>query len=93
MLYDANRDRIKYVQDVMAAQTRIGVFSPTVNLYSETASAKAGELGQLYTDRMIEIGTGRAPIDALDDWIADWKSRGGDQIRREYMEAYEKAQS
>jgi putative aldouronate transport system substrate-binding protein len=92
VLYDADRDRIKYVQDVMAAQTRIGVFSPTVNLYSPTAAATAGELGQLYTDRMIEIGTGRAPIDALDDWIADWKSRGGDQIRQEYQEAYAQAQ-
>ena len=45
----------------MAAADPQGLFSPTVNLYSATASAeKAGELGQLYTDRKIEIGTGRA---------------------------------
>ncbi|MGH2533125.1 MAG: extracellular solute-binding protein [Thermomicrobiales bacterium] len=92
VLYSPNQEEIKYIQDLMAAQTRVGLFSPTVNLYAPTASAKAGELGQLYTDNKIAIGTGREEMSALEDWVADWKSRGGDEIRAELEEAYARAQ-
>ncbi|MGH2562341.1 MAG: extracellular solute-binding protein [Thermomicrobiales bacterium] len=92
VLYSPIKDEIKYIQDLMAAQTRVGLFSPTVNLYAPTASAKAGELGQLYTDNKIAIGTGREEMSMLEDWIADWKSRGGDEIRAEFEEAYATAQ-
>lgn len=92
VLYNPDRDHIQYVQSLMAEQTRIGLFSPTVNLYSPADAEKGGELFQLYTDRMIAIGTGRDAMDALDDWVADYMSRGGDQIRQEYAEAYAAAQ-
>jgi putative aldouronate transport system substrate-binding protein len=93
VLYSPNREEIGYVQELMAAQTRVGLFSPTVNLYSETATAKAGELGQLYTDTKIDISTGRSGMDALDSLVSDYMSRGGDQIRTEFEEAYAQAQS
>jgi putative aldouronate transport system substrate-binding protein len=92
VLYSPNRDEIKYIQDLMAQQTMQGLFSPTVNLYSPASAEKAGELGQLYTDRKIAIGTGQEPLEALADWIEEWKSRGGDEIRKEYEEAYAAAQ-
>jgi putative aldouronate transport system substrate-binding protein len=93
VLYSPVQEEIKYIQDLMAAQTRVGLFSPTVNLYSPAAAEKAGELGQMYTDRKIAISTGREGMESLDDWIADWKSRGGDEIRKEYEEAYAQAQA
>lgn len=93
VLYSPVKEEIGYVQELMAAQTRVGLFSPTVNLYSPTATAKAGELGQLYTDTKIDISTGRAGMDALDTLISDYMSRGGDQIRKEFEEAYAKAHS
>ncbi len=93
VLYSPNRDEIGYVQELMAAQTRVGLFSPTVNLYSPTATAKAGELGQLYTDTKIDISTGRSGMDALDTLISDYMSRGGDEIRTEFEEAYAQANS
>jgi len=92
VLFDPNREQIQYAQAVMAEQVKIGIFSPTVNLYSPTAAARGGEISQQYTDRMIAISTGREPLSAIDDWIQDWKSRGGDEIRREYEEAYRQAQ-
>lgn len=92
ILYSPNRDEIKYIQDLMAEQTRVGLFSPTVNLYSPTSAEKAGELGQLYIDRKIAIGSGREPLESLDSWIEEWRSRGGDQIRSEYEAAYAEAQ-
>ena len=92
VLYSPNREEIRYIQSLMAEQTRIGLFSPTVNLYSPTATERSGELSQLYTDNKIAIGTGREPLSALDDWIAEWRNRGGDEIREEYEQAYAEAQ-
>jgi putative aldouronate transport system substrate-binding protein len=92
VLYSPIKDEIKYIQDLMAQQTQQGLFSPTVNLYSAASAEKAGELGQLYTDRKIAIGTGQDSMESLADWIEDWKSRGGDEIRAEYEEAYAAAQ-
>jgi hypothetical protein len=51
-----------------------------------------GEFQQMYFDTKIAIGSGREPLSALDDWIAEWRSRGGDKIKQEYAEAYEQAQ-
>jgi len=93
VLYSPNRDEIEYVQSLMAAQTRVGLFSPTVNLYAPAASEFAGELSQLYTDRKIDISTGRAGMEDLDTFISEYMSRGGDQIRAEFEEAYAEAQS
>lgn len=93
VLYSPNRDEIEYVQSLMAAQTRVGLFSPTVNLYAPAASEFAGELSQLYTDRKIDISTGRAGMEDLDTFISEYMSRGGDQIRTEFEEAYAEAQS
>ncbi|MGH2533126.1 MAG: extracellular solute-binding protein [Thermomicrobiales bacterium] len=93
VLYSPNRDEIKYIQDLMAAQTTFGVTDPTFNLYSPTAAAMKGEFQQMYFDTKIAIGAGREEMSALDDWIAEWRSRGGDQIKQEFAEAYEQAQS
>lgn len=65
----------------------IGVDDPTLGLFSPTSVAKAGELKKLGTDRVLAVVTGRAPLSALDEYVKDWRSRGGDQIRREYQDA------
>jgi putative aldouronate transport system substrate-binding protein len=67
-------------QDLLA----IGLDDPTTGLFSPTNASKGGELNQLQNDRVVAIVTGREPLGALDGWIRDWKSRGGDQIRKEY---------
>jgi putative aldouronate transport system substrate-binding protein len=93
VLYDPNRELITYVQSLMAEQTRFGVTDPTFNLYSPTAAAMKGEFQQMYFDNKIAIGAGREPMEFLDSWIADWRSRGGDQIKAEFEEAYAQANS
>jgi putative aldouronate transport system substrate-binding protein len=92
VLFDANAKQAVEFQSMMYEQAQTGVFSATNPLYSETAANKGAELAQLYTDRLYEIGTGSKGIDAIDAWLNDWKSRGGDQIRKEYEEAYAQSQ-
>jgi putative aldouronate transport system substrate-binding protein len=41
----------------------------------------------LITDKYSEIVTGRAELSEWDNVIADWKSRGGDDMRQEYEDA------
>ncbi len=65
----------------------LGQQNPVLGLYSPTDSAKGGELNQLRIDRVDGIVTGRDPLTALDQYIKDWQSRGGDQIRKEYQDA------
>jgi putative aldouronate transport system substrate-binding protein len=71
------------VKDVLA----LGIENPVLSLYSPTASAKGGELNQLRIDRVDALVTGRDPLSALDTFVKDWRSRGGDQIRKEYEQA------
>ena len=93
VLYDPDRELITYVQSLMAEQTTHGVTDPTFNLYSQTAAEMKGEFQQMYFDNKIAIGSGREPMSALDTWIADWRSRGGEQILAEHEEAYAQAQA
>jgi putative aldouronate transport system substrate-binding protein len=78
------------VQDLQNATrdlVALGQENPVLGLYSPTDSAKGGELNQLRIDRIVAIVTGRDPLSAVDQYVKDWKSRGGDQIRKEYQDA------
>lgn len=73
----------KMLEDLIS----LGIDDPTLNAFSPTAAERAGELSQLVRDRISAIITGRDPMEAMDQFIADWRSRGGDEIRRELEEA------
>lgn len=75
-----------YLQDKIRQILDIGIEDPTALFHSPTEVSTEVELDQLNSDRTTAIITGRESIDALDQWIEDWKSRGGDTIRQEYEE-------
>ena len=77
------QDAQSAVRDMVA----LGQDNPVINLYSPTNSAKAGELNQLRIDRVAAMTQGRDPLTAIDTFVKDWRSRGGDQIRKEYEAA------
>lgn len=77
-------------QDMQKIQVDLlstAIDNPTWGLFSQTEVAKSAELTQLEADRRVAIVLGREPLSAWDQFIKDWKSRGGDQIRKEYEEA------
>lgn len=65
-------------------QVQHGIDNPTYGLYSPTAIAKTQELATLTLDRMVAIIAGREPLSSFDAFVADWRSRGGDQMRKEF---------
>ncbi len=75
------------VQSVVREILALGQDNPALGLYSPTDASRAGELNQLRIDRVAAIVSGRAPLGALDQYVRDWKARGGDQIRKEYEDA------
>jgi putative aldouronate transport system substrate-binding protein len=66
---------------------KTGQDDPSWPLYSQTNVSKSAELGQFGFDRVTAMITGREPMTALPQAITDWKSRGGDQIRKEFEES------
>lgn len=66
----------------------IGIDNPAANLFSPAAIENGSTIAQIITDGINNIITGRADMSALDQVISDWQSRGGDEIRGEYEEAY-----
>jgi putative aldouronate transport system substrate-binding protein len=77
----------EYAQDLAKQIVAVGIDDPTLNLYSPTAVSKGAELEQLGNDRLAAIIMGREPLESLDQYVSDWRSRGGDQIRQEYEQA------
>jgi putative aldouronate transport system substrate-binding protein len=75
-----------YVQDMVRQLVEIGVDNPVISAYSETFASRSGELAQLIDDRVTSIVTGRAPLSSYDQLVADWRSRAGDQMRKEYQD-------
>jgi putative aldouronate transport system substrate-binding protein len=77
----------KELQDATRDLVALGQANDALGLYSPTEATKGGELNQLRIDRIGAIVTGRSPLTAIDDLARDWRSRGGDQIRKEYQDA------
>lgn len=76
----------RYIQSLSAAYIANAVPNPVLGLFSPAAFEHGAELGQLLQDRTTSIVTGREPLDAVDQMVQDWRSRGGDEIREEYQE-------
>jgi len=66
---------------------KVGIDDPSWPLYSATWTAKSTELRQFGFDSITAIVTGRQPMTALDDYIKEWKSRGGDLVRHEFEQS------
>jgi putative aldouronate transport system substrate-binding protein len=64
------------------------VDDPSLGLYSPTDANKGGQLTQKFVDGLGEIVTGRNPLSNLEQLLSDWKSGGGDEMRKEYEHLY-----
>jgi putative aldouronate transport system substrate-binding protein len=62
--------------------------NPADALYSETWSRKRNTLTKLTDDALADILQGRKEISAWDETMDRWRKQGGDQVRKEYEEAF-----
>jgi putative aldouronate transport system substrate-binding protein len=64
-----------------------GVADPTWGLFSPTLGSKGGLINRTFVDGITDIIAGRRPIADYDQLVKDWQSTGGEQIRKELLEA------
>jgi len=84
----------KFVDDYQAKVEKLTaatVPDPTVGLYSKTNTSASAKLGQLATNYQNGIVTGRMPVSDVKKYRDDWRKAGGDQIRKEFQAALDKA--
>jgi putative aldouronate transport system substrate-binding protein len=83
--YDRPEDAV-FMQDMVKDHLAIGIDNPALNVFSQTAVEEGSELEQLQLDRLNAIITGREALDALPNYVSEWRERGGDRIREETQE-------
>ena len=65
-----------------------GILDPTLQYYSKTNFSSQGiQAKQTFSDAINDIILGRRPMTDFDGQVAQWRSSGGDQIRKEYLDA------
>jgi putative aldouronate transport system substrate-binding protein len=93
VLYNPNspREYATMMQTGEKAMLSVGVDDPALYLYSETAAGQEVLLTQKVLEGLNEIVANRQPLSSLDQQVRDWRTNGGDQMRREYEQALQNA--
>jgi putative aldouronate transport system substrate-binding protein len=74
--------------DAETVQVNAGVVDPTLGFYSATNFAK-GRLAEMnFRQGAVDIVVGRRPLSDYDQIVTDWRNTGGDQSRKEFLEAF-----
>ncbi|MCU6712749.1 extracellular solute-binding protein [Paenibacillus sp. J5C_2022] len=87
---DAVNSKVKKLQ---TESESFAIFDPTTNIDSETYNERGKQLEKDVEAAMNKYITGEIAEDELDKAIQSWKELGGDQILKEFNEAYQKQNS
>ncbi|PMC74941.1 extracellular solute-binding protein [Brachybacterium sp. UMB0905] len=60
---------------------------PCAGLFSDAATRAQPQLDELYESYINQIIVGNRPLTDLDTYLEQWRSRGGDDMRKEFEEA------
>jgi putative aldouronate transport system substrate-binding protein len=63
------------------------VADPTFGAVSATATSKGVALANTMNDGLAALVLGRRPLSDYDQIVKDWQTNGGEQIRKEFMDA------
>lgn len=70
---------------------RIGIEDPTIGYVSAASLRRGPALNQLIVDNVKALISGRTPMSGYNQFVQDWRSQGGDQVRRELQDAIHKS--
>jgi putative aldouronate transport system substrate-binding protein len=80
-------DYVAHVVGVLKQYEAVGVEDPTIGFYAESDSRQGVIANQRFGDGVTDIIAGRRPMMDLASLQGEWRSNGGDQVRKEYEEA------
>lgn len=70
-----------------------GISDPTLGYCSPTLGNKGAVLNRTMLDGITDIVAGRRPLEDYDGLVKDWAAGGGEQMRRELLDAISKGGS
>ncbi|MBV9323553.1 MAG: hypothetical protein JO352_07210 [Chloroflexi bacterium] len=95
--YIAQHPSVLYLPDIPDYTTQLvdaekqllplGISDPTNGYVSPTAVRNGAVVTQQFSDGVRDIIIGRRPFSDYDQLVADWRTNGGDAIRKEYQDA------
>jgi putative aldouronate transport system substrate-binding protein len=95
--YIAQRPSVLYLPDIpdftkeLAAAEKqlipIGIADPTVGFVSTTAVRSGAVVTQTMQDGIRDIIAGRRQFAEYDQLVSEWRTAGGDQMRKEFQDA------
>jgi putative aldouronate transport system substrate-binding protein len=80
-------DFTKVLADAEKQLIPIGITDPTVGFISPTAVRNGVVVTQTMQDGIRDIIAGRRPIGDYDQLVSDWRTNGGDLMRKEFQDA------
>ena len=80
-------DYVPHVIGVFKQYEAVGVEDPTIGFYSDSDSRQGVIANQRFGDGITDIVAGRRPLTDLTGLLQEWRSNGGDQVRKEYEDA------
>ncbi|KAF1299163.1 sugar ABC transporter substrate-binding protein [Enterococcus sp. JM4C] len=88
---DASPEK-QLANELVAENEQYAVLDPTFSLDSEKANEVGSEIQKIITDATVQYMMGQIDEKAFDKAVSDWQAQGGDQMKKEYEEAYKAAQ-
>ncbi|MBV9896734.1 MAG: hypothetical protein JO020_21425 [Chloroflexi bacterium] len=64
-----------------------GIPDPSLGFFSPTLNTKNVTLNQAFLDGITDVVLGRRPLADYDQLVTDWQNNGGNQIRKELLDA------
>jgi putative aldouronate transport system substrate-binding protein len=65
-----------------------GVKNPAVSFLAPTFAEKGTDLNKMRDEYFVKFVSGKLPISAFDQYVKEWKEKGGEQITKEVNEWY-----
>lgn len=91
VIYEPGRPQdVKLQHAYQSKEIPTGIQDPTLGLFSDTEASKSDTISGNLDDGVNQIIQGRKPLTELDSLLDNWRSGGGDTIRKEYLEQLQK---
>lgn len=74
--------------DAEQVQVAAGVLDPTLGFYSPTNYTRGSVAEMNFRQAVVDVAVGRRPFSDWDQIVRDWRGAAGDQVRKEYLDAF-----
>jgi putative aldouronate transport system substrate-binding protein len=89
LFYGGEGAYAKAQYDYMTAAAKNGlVVNPAYGLYAPSQGSLAAPMAKVISDGYSDIVQGRKKLADWDNVVSQWRKAGGDQVRKEYEQAY-----